>query len=185
MNMTSFVPGMTLVRFGLMAIAVLTLISAANAQGTIPTVYKIAEAGIQIDLPSGWEANKDPNGTHVISKKDAGGYELFSLSVLPRDPSVTIDALYAAFSEGIFEEAKKDWKGFKAGDVMKDTQSGMAVRAQKFDGSMESAGGELEGLAIVIDSPKPLGIFAQRTKKHSDLLENESSGILSSIKKIQ
>jgi len=176
---------MTLVRFLLIVIATLTLISAANAQVTKPTVYKIAEAGIQMDLPAGWEASKDPNGTHLILKKDAGGYVLFSLSVLGRDPSMTVDSLYAAFSEGIFEGARKDWKGFKPSDVMKDTQGGMAVRAQKFDGSMESAGGELEGLAIVIDSPKPLGIFAQRTKKHSDLLETESSGILSSIKKIQ
>ena len=61
----------------------------------------------------------------------------------------------------------------------------MAVRAQKMDGSVESAGGELEGLVAVIDSPKPLGIFGQRTKKHSDLLEKESTDILGSIKKIQ
>lgn len=183
--MTSIVLNRILVRFLLIVVAALTLISAANAQVTKPTIYKIAEAGIQMDLPAGWEASKDPNGTHVILKKDAGGYVLFSMSVLARDPSTTVDSLYAAFSEGIFEEAKKDWKGFKPGDVMKDTQSGMAVRAQKFDGSMESAGGELEGLAIVIDAPKPLGIFAQRTKKHSDLLEKESSDILSSIKKIQ
>ena len=182
--MTSIVPNRILIRLLLIVIAALTLISAAKAQATKPTVYKIAEAGIQMDLPSGWETSKDPNGTYLILKKDAGGYVLFSLSVLARDPSMTVDSLYAAFAEGIFEEAKKDWKGFKPGDLMKDTQNGMAVRAQKFDGSMESAGGELEGLAIVIDSAKPLGIFAQRTKKHSDLLEKESSDILSSIKKI-
>src|ERR1051325_875161 len=129
--MISLLSNMTLVRFLLMVIVTLTLISAANAQGTKPTVYKIAEAGIQMDLPAGWEASKDPNGTHLILKKDAGGYVLFSLSVLGRDPSMTVDSLYAAFSEGIFEEAKKDWKDFKAGDLMKDTQSGMAVRAQK------------------------------------------------------
>ena len=103
---------------------------------------------------------------------------------LPRDPSVNVDSLFAAFSDGIFQEAKKDWKGFKQGEVLKDTQNGMAVRAQKIDGSMESAGGELEGLVILIDSPKPLGIFGQRTKKHSDLLEKESTSILDSIKKI-
>src|SRR3982751_2169326 len=183
--MTSGLQRQIVTRFAFIAFAVCSLVSVAAAQGTKPTVYKIAEAGIQIDLPAGWEASKDPNGTHLILKKDAGGYVLFSMSVLARDPSMTVDSLYAAFSEGIFEEAKKDWKGFKPGDVMKDSQNGMTVRAQKFDGSMESAGGELEGLAIVIDSPKPLGIFAQRTKKHSELLEKESSGILSSIKKIQ
>jgi hypothetical protein len=168
-----------------MAITLLTLLSAANAQGTKPTVYKIAEAGVQINLPTGWEASKDPNGTHVISKKDAGGYVLFSISVLPSDPSVTLDGLYAAFSEGIFEEAKKDWKGFKPDVLIKDNVNGMAIRGQKFEGSMESAGGELEGLVVVMDSTKPLGIFGQRTRKHSDLLEKEGAEILGSIRKIQ
>ena len=41
-------------RFPLMAVAMLTLMSAANAQGTKPTVYKIAEAGVQMSLPSCW-----------------------------------------------------------------------------------------------------------------------------------
>lgn len=173
-----------LVRLSL-AIALLTIVSAVHAQSAKPTVYKIGEAGVQVDLPSGWEASKDPNGTHVITKKDAGGYVVFSMSVLPREASVTLDTLYAAFSEGIFEEAKKDWKDFKPGALVKDSQEGMALRAQKFDGSMESAGGELEGIVIVIDSPKPLGIFGQRTKKHSDMLEKEGSQILTSIKKIQ
>lgn len=185
MNMTSFVPGKALVQFALTAIAVLTMISAANAQGTTPKVYKIAEAGVQMDLPSGWESRKDANGTHTISKKDGGGYVVFSVSVLPRNPSVTIDDLFGAFSEGIFESARKEWKGFKPGTLLKDNADGMAVRAQKIDGSVESLGGELEGLVVVIDSPKPLGIFGQRTKKHSDVLEKESSDILGSIKKIQ
>jgi hypothetical protein len=172
-----------LIRFSLIAIALPALITSAQAQAKA-TVYKIADAGIQIDLPAGWEASKDANGTHVISKKDGDGYVLFSMSVLPRDPAVNVDSLFAAFSDGIFQEAKKDWKGFKQGELLKDTQNGMAVRAQKIDGSMESAGGELEGLVILIDSPKPLGIFGQRTKKHSELLEKESTEILGSIKKI-
>ena len=184
MNMTSLTTR-ALVRPALTAIALLTLMSAASAQVAKPTVYKIADAGVQIDLPTGWEAGKDPNGSHTIMKKDGDGYVLFSLSVLPRDPSVTIDSLFGAFSEGIFEQARKDWKGFKPGAVFKDTTDGMALRAQKMDGSMESAGGELEGLVVVIDSPKPLAIFGQRTKKHSDALEKEASAILGSIKKIQ
>jgi hypothetical protein len=177
--------GRILVRFTLTATVLLTLISAAHAQGAKPTVYKIAEAGVQLDLPSGWEAKKVPNGTIAISKKDSVGYVVFSVSVLPREPSLTIDTLFEAFSEGIYESARKDWKDFKAGTLIKDTTDGMAVRAQKIDGSVESLGGELDGLVIVIDSPKPLGIFGQRTRKHSDLLEKESSDILSSIKKIQ
>jgi hypothetical protein len=183
--MTSHLPGRTLIRFALTAIAGLTLLSAANAQGSKPTVYKIAEAGIQLDLPSGWTVSNDPNGTHTIVKKDGDGYVLFTVSVLPRDPALTIDALFGAFSEGIYESARKDWKGFKPGTVIKDTSDGMAVRAQKFDGTVESLGGELEGLVVVIDSPKPLGILGQRTKKHSDLLEKEGNDVLSSIKKIQ
>lgn len=183
--MTSLLPRRTFARFTLITLAVLTLISSANAQGAKPTVYKIGEAGVQMDLPSGWETSKDQNGTYTISKKDGNGYVLFSFSVLPRDASMTVDALFDAFSGGIFESAKKDWKDFKPGTVLKDNANGMAVRAQKIEGSMESAGGELEGLVVLIDSPKPLGIFGQRTKKHSALLDKESQDLLGSIKKIQ
>ena len=171
--------------FQFVLIAFFALVSAAHAQTTKSTIYKIPEAGIQVELPPGWEASKDANGTHVIVKKDADGYVVLSMSVVPRDPSMTVDVTYAAFSEGVFETARKDWKGFKAGEIMKDTQNGMAVRAQKFDGTVADAGGELEGLVILFDAPKPLGIFAQRTKKHSDLLDKESSDILGSIKKIE
>jgi hypothetical protein len=107
MHTTSFLAVRTLVQFSLTAVVLLTLISAANAQGTKPTVYKIAEAGVQLDLPSGWEAGKVPNGTIAISKKDSGGYVVFSVSVLPREPSLTIDTLFEAFSEGIYESAGK------------------------------------------------------------------------------
>jgi len=163
----------------------LAVCSAAQAQAAKTTVYKIAEAGVQIDVPDGWKASQDASGSHVIVKKDGDGYVVLTMNVLPREPSMTVDVLYAAFSEGVFENAKKDWKGFKPGELMKDTQNGMAVRAQKIEGTVEDAGGELEGLVVVIDSPKPLGIFGQRTKKHSDALEKESSDILGSIKKIQ
>ena len=169
----------------LVVVALLAIFSTVNAQESRARVYKIAEAGIQMNLPAGWEASKDAKGTIVISKKDGGSYVLYSMSVLPRDPAVNLDTLYGAFSEGIFESAKKDWKGFKANPIMKDEQGGMAVRAQKIEGAVESLGGDLEGLVILIDSPKPLGIFGQRTKKQSDALNKESSDLLSSIAKIQ
>ena len=168
-----------------MSMVVLAMLPKVVAQQDKSSVFKITEAGVQVDLPPGWETSKDPNGSVVISKKDAGGYVVYSLSVLPRDAAVTLDALFAAFAEGIFDNVKKDWKDVKPGDVTKDSQGGMALRAQKFDGSAENAGGELEGLVIVIDSPKPLAIFGQRTKKHSDMLDKESGDILASIKKIQ
>jgi hypothetical protein len=169
----------------LMTIALLAICLTANAQDSKTTVYKIADSGLQVTLPPGWNTEKDPKGTIVISKKDADGYILFSMSTLPRDPSINLDGLFAAFSEGIIENVKKDWKNFKDNPVLKDTQAGMDVRAQKLEGTAADTGGEVEGLVIVIDSAKPLGIFAQRTKKHSDLLENEGNAILSSIAKIQ
>jgi len=157
----------------------------AHAQQNNVQVYKITEAGVQLDLPGGWEATKDANGAIVISKKDADSYVLYSLSVLSSDPSVTLDNLFAAFAQGIFENAKKDWQGFKTGEITKDTQGGMPVRAQKMEGTVENMGGDLEGLVIVIGSPKPLAIFGQRPKKQSDALDKEGSDVLSSIKKIQ
>src|SRR5215831_10343926 len=169
----------------LLAVVSCAILSVVQGQDTKTTTYKIAEAGIQMDLPPGWEASKDPNGTILILKKDAGGYVLYSFSVLGRDPALTLDTTYSAFSDGIFENAKKEWKGLKTGDLTKDTQGGMALRAQKLEGNMESAGGDLEGLVVVIDAPQRLGIFAQRTKKHSELLEREGDQLLSSIRKIQ
>src|SRR5215471_10915285 len=151
--------------------------------GTI--IYKIPEAGIRIDLPAGWEVSRDSSGNHLIMKKDGDSYVVLAMSVIPREPSMTIDVVYALFSEGALKNAKRDWKGFKAGEIMKDTQNGMAVRAQKIDGTFADEGGELEGLVIVIDASKPFGIFAQRTKKLSDAVAKESSDILSSIKKTQ
>ena len=169
--------------FGL-SIALLAIFSTVNAQDGKATVYKVPDAGIQVNLPPGWNAEKDAKGVVVISKKDSEGYILFSLSVLDTAPSVSFDELFGAFSQGVLENVKKDWKNFKAGAVMKDTQDGMAVRAQKFEGTFADSGGDLEGLVIIVNSPKPLGIFAQRTKKHSDALENEGNSILSSIAKI-
>ena len=164
--------------------ALLAIFSTANAQAGKATVYKIPEAGIQINLPAGWDAEKDAKGVVVISRKDAGGYVLFSLSVVDTIPSISFDELFGAFSQGVLENVKKDWKNFTSAAVMKNTQGGMAVRAQKFEGNMADSGGDLEGLVILIDSPKPLGIFAQRTKKHSEVLENEGDAILTSISKI-
>jgi hypothetical protein len=168
-----------------LGIALVAICSAAHGQNAQTITYKIPEAGIQIDLPAGWEASKDANGNHLIMKKDGDSYVVLSMSVIPREPSMTIDVVYALFSEGVLKTAKRDWKGFKAGEIMKDTQNGMAVRAQKIDGTIADEGGELEGLVIVIDASKPFGIFAQRTKKLSDALAKESSDILGSIKRIQ
>lgn len=167
-----------------LSVALLAIFSNVNGQDAKPIVYKIPEAGVQINLPPGWSAEKDAKGVVVLSKKDSEGYVLFSLSVLKTTPSISFDELFGAFSQGVLENVKKDWKDFKASSVMKNTQDGMAVRAQKFEGNFADSGGNLEGLVIIIDSPKPLGIFAQRTKKHSELLENEGDAILSSIAKI-
>ena len=41
-----------------------------------------------------------------------------------------------------------------------------------------------DGLIVVMDASKPVGVFAQRTKKYSDTLGKETSDLLSSIKKI-
>ncbi len=98
---------------------------------------------------------------------------------------MTLDKEFAAFSEGIFDSVKKDWKTYKAEDVDRRTQAGMPLIVQSFTGTAPDAGGDLEGLVIVVGSSKPVGVFAQRTKKHSDALDKESTDLLSSIKKIE
>jgi hypothetical protein len=167
-----------------LSVALLSIFSTASAQDAKATVYKIPEAGIQVNLPPGWDAEKNAKGVVVISRKETDGYVVFSLSVLNTNPSLSFDELFTAFSQGVLENVKKDWKSFRAGSVMKNTQGGMAVRAQKFAGNSAESGGDLEGLVIIVDSPKPLGIFVQRTKNHSAVLETEGDSILSSIAKI-
>src|SRR5437870_2889256 len=155
------------------------------AQQDKPSVYKIAEAGFQFTVLAGWQTEKDKNGTVTVSKKENDTYVVIAVAVLPTDASMTLDKEFAAFSEGVFDSAKKDWKGYKAEPVVKDTQNGMSIIVQAFSGTVPDAGGELEGLVIVMGSSKPVGIFAQRTKKHSDALDKESTDLLSSMKKIE
>jgi len=183
--MTFLTAKQRILQFLFLGIALVAICSAAHGQNAQTITYKIPEAGIRIDLPAGWEVSRDQGGTHLIMKKDGDGYVVLSMSVIPREPSMTIEVVYALFSEGVLKNLKRDWKGFKAGEIMKDMQNGMAVRAQKIDGTFADEGGELEGLVIVIDASKPFGIFAQRTKKLSDAVARESSDILSSIKKTQ
>src|SRR6185503_10427251 len=94
----------------LLGVALLAILSSANAQDGKASVYKMSEAGIQVNLPAGWKTERDPKGVVVFSKKDGDGYVIFSLSVLASNPSITFDELFGAFSEGVFEQVKKDWK---------------------------------------------------------------------------
>ncbi|MFN2577241.1 MAG: hypothetical protein ABR607_06070 [Pyrinomonadaceae bacterium] len=149
------------------------------------SVYKVVEAGIEFTVPTGWEAEKDTNGTVTVSRKENDTYVVIAVTVLPTDPSLTLDKEFAAFSEGIFDSVKKDWKNYKADEISKRTQAGMPIVVQSFSGTAPDAGGDLEGLAIVVGSAKPIGIFAQRTKKHSDTLAKEITEFLGSIKKIE
>ena len=155
------------------------------AQQDKASVYKIAEAGFQFTVPAGWQTEKDKNGTVTLSKKEDDTYVVLAVAVLPTDASMTLEKEFAAFSEGIFENVKKDWKNYKAEAVTNDKQNGMSIIIQPFSGTAPDAGGELEGLVIVMGSSKPVGIFAQRTKKHSDKLDKESTDLLSSMKKIE
>jgi hypothetical protein len=155
-----------------------------HAQGSA-NVYKLAQAGIQFTVPAGWGVEKDKDGTVTVSKKENDTYVVIAVIALPNDPSMDLDHEFAAFSEGISDSVKKHWKTYKAGAVSKDAQNGMSIVVQTFTGTEPDAGGELEGLVIVMDAAKPVGVFAQRTKKYSDTLGKETRDLLSSIKKIE
>src|SRR5438128_4095579 len=110
------------------------------AQQDKASVYKINEAGIQFTVAAGWEVEKDKNGTVTVSKKETDTYVVIAVTVLPTDPSMTLDKEFAAFSEGIFESVKKDWKTYKAEDVDRRTQGGMPLIVQSFTGTAPDAG---------------------------------------------
>ncbi|HEV8139942.1 MAG TPA: hypothetical protein VGP81_09225 [Pyrinomonadaceae bacterium] len=157
---------------------------AAQAQGSAK-VYKLAQAGIQFTVPAGWGVEKDKDGTVTVSKKENDTYVVIALIALPNDPSMDLEHEFATFSKALFDSIKKDWKTYKADAVSKDTQNGMSIMVQTFTGTKPDAGGELEGLVILIGASKPVGVFAQRTKKYSDTLGKETSDLLSSIRKIE
>lgn len=161
-----------------------TFVVTAKPQGSV-NIQKIPEAGVQFTVPAAWSVEKDKNGTITLSRKENDTYVVIALSSLPTDPSLSLDKEFTLFSQGILESIKKDWKTYKAEDVAKDTQNGMSLIVQPFSGTAPDAGGEVEGMVIVMGAAKPLGIFAQRTKKHSDALDKESSDLLNSIKKIE
>ena len=161
-----------------------TFMVAVHAQGSA-NVYKLAQAGIQFTVPAGWGVEKDKDGTVTVSKKENDTYVVIAVIALPNDPSMDLDHEFAAFSKGIFDSIKKDWKTYKADEVSKQTQNGMSIIVQTFTGTAPDAGGELDGLVILMDASKPVGVFAQRTKKYSDTLGKETRDLLSSIKKIE
>src|SRR5438105_4941330 len=59
------------------------------------TVYKVDAAGVQFTVPANWEVEKDKNGTVTVSKKENDTYVVISVTVLPTDPSLTLDKEFA------------------------------------------------------------------------------------------
>lgn len=173
-------------RFTLVVIAIVIVFSQQTfAKQDNPSVYKIAEAGIQFTVPATWEVEKDKNGTLTVSKRDNDMYVVIAITALRTDPSITLDKEFVVFSGAILDNLKKDWKSCKTNEVAKDTRNGIPVIHQSFSGTAPDAGGDVEGLVMVMGSSKLGGVFAQRTKKLSDTLANETAQLLSSIKQIE
>ena len=141
-----------------------TFVVAAKPQGSV-NVQKIPEAGIQFTVPAGWSVEKDKNGTVTVSKKENDGYVVIALTSLPTDPSLTLDKEFTLFSQGILDSVKKDWKTYKVEDVARDSQNGMSLIIQPFSGTAPDAGGELEGLVIVMGAAN-LSAFSRSAPKN-------------------
>jgi hypothetical protein len=149
------------------------------------SVYKANELGIQFVVPAGWQVKKDPNGTVTVSKKDGDGYVVLAFSSFAPDAStLTSDALFKAFAEGIFSNAKKDFGSeFKTGEIGTAPQNGMTMTMQSFSGKQDGA--DISGVVIVLNATKPVGLYMQATTKLSDSLGKESELLFKSIKKLE
>jgi hypothetical protein len=149
------------------------------------SIYKANELGIQFVVPAGWQVKKDPNGTVTASKKEGAGYVVFAFSSFaPEASTLTPEALFNAFAEGILANAKKDFgKEFKTLEKGTAPQNGMTMTMQSFSGKQDGA--DINGVIIVLNANKPVGIYSQRTTKLSDSLEKEIELLFTSIKKVE
>jgi hypothetical protein len=146
------------------------------------TLYKIDAAGVQLNVPAGWKIEKDKDGV-TLSKIENDSYIVIALTALAADAaSLTPEEQFKYFSEGVFSNASNDFKELKKTDVSKSTQNGIDATSQSFQSKAD--GVDMAGLIILMNTSRPLGVFAYGTAKISDAFNGEVTQLFTSIKKI-
>jgi hypothetical protein len=177
------IAGVCLQRSTLATAAFGTASITANHQGN-GSVFKFREAGIQFLVPPGWEVETDKSGTVTFSKLQDASFVVAAFSTLPPEASdLTPEAQFKAAAEGVFSDAKKDFKEFKLGAIQKETQNSMPLTSQAFAGKKD--GVDMRGSVTILKAAKLVLVYVYGTAKNSDAFDKDVSNLLGSIKKIE
>jgi len=152
---------------------------------TTAKVYKLPEAAIQFEVPSGWKVEKGDKGGVTVSKSEGATTIAVSMAPLGKDTAnFKPEALFKLFSEGAFKDVKKDLgDSFKSGEPTQASQNGISEMFQTFTAKQD--GVEMQGLVFVLYTDNPVGVFAYGTKNISPTMANEIGQMLGSFKKIE
>jgi hypothetical protein len=149
------------------------------------SLYKFKDAGIQLLVPAGWEVETGKDGTVTFSKHQGDSIMVAAISTLPPEASdLTPEAQFKAVSQGVFENAKKDFKDLKLlVEPQKTTQNGMTLTSQVFSAKQDDV--EMVGVLALLHADKPVLIFLYGTAKLSSTFDKEVDKMMGSIKKIE
>ena len=148
-------------------------------------VYKIEEAALQFEVPSGWKVEKGKHGQFTVSKSEAATTIGVSMAPLGKDTAnFKPEALFKLFSEGALKDLKKDLgDSFKSSEPAQMSQNGISEMVQTF--TAKDNGVEMQGVVFVLFTDNPVGVFAYGTKAVSATMANEAGQMLGSFKKIE
>jgi hypothetical protein len=140
--------------------------------------YKFKDAGLQFNVPAGWEIEAEKDGVTFSKMEAADSFIIASISTLDSAPaSVTLDAQFKASWEG----AGKDFK--KVGEPSKVTQAGMPLITQAYTTTMQ--GVQMVGVFAMIKAAKPTLILIYGTAKTSAEFNKDFDNLMNSMKKIE
>jgi hypothetical protein len=155
--------------------------TAMTPQGA--NVYKLKEAGIQFEVPAGWEV-ETIGGTFVLKKKEQdNNFMLATIAEMP--PSESLDDSFKEYWTAFaVNNGDKDFKDVKpAGEVEKTAQNGFALIRQPFTAT--DHGTPVIGTLTVLKGGVPVQIISYTSAKSTDALGKEVEKLMGSIKKSQ
>lgn len=152
---------------------------------TTAKVYKIQEAALQFEVPSGWKVEKGKHGQVTVSKSEGATTIAVSMAPLGKDTAdFKPEALFKLFSEGALKDVKKDLgDSFKSSEPTQASQNGISEMVQTF--TAKDNGVEMQGVVFVLYTDNPVGVFAYGTKAVSPTMANEAQLMFGSFKKVE
>jgi hypothetical protein len=161
---------------------VTTSTTADQQTGESPYTYK--ELGIRFLVPAGWEVERDKEGNLTISKADGDKFIVAAITTLPPEAAqLSPQEQLKAFSQGVFSNAKKEFKELKLDAPAKGTLNGMTSLGQSFHA--KSDGDDVAGLLILLSTDKPVIIYIYGSATLPDNFDKEVDKMINSIQKVE